>query len=101
MKVTDVKGVTSPERVKAGDAPGTQGVATSDPKDRVSVEATKEAQASVAVAQRATGGHRAARLEQLESQVRSGGYHPNPSHVAEQILSDAEVDARLAVLLRR
>ena len=98
MKVTDVKGVQSPERVKAGDAaaPGISG-----PKDRVSVDATKEVQTSVAVAQRAAGGHRAARLEQLETQVRSGGYHPDPSRVAEQILSDAEVDARIAALMQR
>jgi len=102
MKVTDVNGVTGPERVRATDAstPPVLGPAAG-PKDRVTVEATKAAEASVTVAQRAAGGHRAARLEQLESQVRSGGYAPDPSRVAEQILSDAEVDARIAAMLQR
>ena len=98
MKVTDVKAVSGAERVKPGDA---SVAGPAGPKDRVSVEATKAAEASVAVAQHAAGGHRAARLQQLESQVRSGGYAPDASRVAEQILSDAEVDARIAAMLQR
>jgi anti-sigma28 factor (negative regulator of flagellin synthesis) len=97
MKVTDVKAAMGPERAKAvdGAAPGASG-----PKDRVSVDATKEAEASIAVAHRAAGGRRAARLERLESEVRSGNYHPDPSRVAEQILSDAEIDARITALMQ-
>ena len=57
--------------------------------------------AALEITQRAAGGQRTARLEQLESQVRSGGYRPDPSRVAEQILSDAEVDARIAAMLQR
>jgi anti-sigma28 factor (negative regulator of flagellin synthesis) len=66
----------------------------------VSVEATKEVEASVAVAKKAAGGKRAVRLERLEAEVRSGGYRPDPGRVAEQILADAEVDARMVALLK-
>ena len=37
--------------------------------------------------------------QKLESSVRSGTYAPDPGRVAEQILSDAEVDARLQAIL--
>ena len=98
MKITDVTAVLPPDRLKAGEASAS---VVSGAQERVSVDSTKEAEASVAVAQKAAGGRRAARLEKLESQVRSGGYSPNASSVAEQILSDAEVDAKLAALLQR
>lgn len=98
MKITDVKAVDSALRAKTVEG------ATPDagaPKDRVTVQASKEAEAAVAQAQRATHGSRAARTEKLEAQVRSGGYRPDPSRVAEQILADAEIDARISALLRR
>jgi negative regulator of flagellin synthesis FlgM len=96
MKVTDVQSVVGAERAKAveGITPSSTG-----PKDRVSVQASKEAEATVEVAHRAAGGKRAARLERLEAEVRSGTYRPDPSRVAEQILSDAEVDARISAML--
>jgi anti-sigma28 factor (negative regulator of flagellin synthesis) len=96
MKVTDVQSIVGAERAKAVEEvfPSSSGH-----KDRISVQATKEAEASIAVAHRAAGGKRAARLEKLEAEVRSGGYRPDPSRVAEQILSDAEVDARISAML--
>ena len=98
MKVTDVTAVVGPERVKAPDAPEPE---VSDPNDRVSVHATKEAEASIATAHRAAGGRRVARLERLEAEVRAGSFRPDPGRVAAQILADAEVDARIAAMLRR
>jgi anti-sigma28 factor (negative regulator of flagellin synthesis) len=97
MKVTDVKTIVGPERAKAVEA---QAPEAGGPKDRVSVEATKEAEASIAVARKAASGKRAARLERLEVEVRSGGYRPDPGRVAEQIVADAEIDARMAALLK-
>jgi anti-sigma28 factor (negative regulator of flagellin synthesis) len=97
MKVTEAQTLVGAERAKAveGAVPSVSG-----PKDRVSVTATKDVEASVEVAHRAAGGKRAARLERLEAEVRSGTYRPDPSRVAEQILSDAEVDARIAAMLQ-
>lgn len=99
MKVTEIKGSDSIPRTKAVDADTAQ--ETAAPKDRVSVQATKEAEAAVAAAHRAAGGRRAARAERLEAEVRSGAYRPDAGRVAEQLLADAEIDARISALLRR
>jgi anti-sigma28 factor (negative regulator of flagellin synthesis) len=101
MKVTDVKAVVGAERIKAGESATTEPAAASTPKDRVSVGVAGGQQSATAVAttRSAAGSRHAARLQQLESQVRSGGYRPDPSRVAEQILADAEVDARLQAML--
>ena len=99
MKVTDITSVIGPERIKPQEAPPPP-VGTG-PRDKVSVESTKAAEVAVASARRAQGSDRAGRLERLEASVRSGSYSPDPSRVAEQIMSDAEVDARLQAMLSR
>ncbi|MES1209746.1 MAG: flagellar biosynthesis protein FlgM [Pseudomonadota bacterium] len=96
MKVSDIKPVLGPERVKAAEAPAAE---VTGPKDRVSVQATKEAESAIQVAQKASGGRRAARLERLEAEVRAGSFRADPSRVAAQILADAEVDARIAAMM--
>ena len=102
MKVSDVKATTGVDRVKAAEAPATTGTGTAgNPQDRVSVDAVREVEGAVVAAKASAGGGRAAQLQRLETQVRSGGYQPDPSRVAEQILADAEIDARLQAMLRR
>jgi negative regulator of flagellin synthesis FlgM len=96
MKVSDVSPVVAPERVAAQQAAST---AVQGTPDRVSVNATRNAEASVAAARRSTGTDRASRMQQLEASVRSGTYAPDPGRVAEQLLSDAEVDARLQSMM--
>lgn len=105
MKVTDIKSVVGPERVKPQD-PATSSSAASEAagrtvRDRVTVAAPRPSDATVASARRSAGVERSQRLDKLEAQVRSGAYAPDPSRVAEQILSDAEVDARLRAMLHR
>jgi len=104
MKVTDIKSVVGPERVKPQEAPAPSGgpvAGGTEPRDRVTVEGGRPAQVAVSTARRSAGAERSARLERLETQVRSGSYAPDPSRVAEQILSDAEVDARMQAMLSR
>jgi anti-sigma28 factor (negative regulator of flagellin synthesis) len=96
MKVSEIPGIQGVQRGKAVDSTGLE---SSGSKDRVSVQETKDVEAAVAVVQQAAGGKRAARLEKLEAEVRSGGYRADPSRLAEQILSDAEVDARISAML--
>ena len=98
MKVSDINPVVAPERVAAQQASSNGALGT---RDKVTVDATKGAQASVSSARRTTGTERAGHLQRLEASVRSGTYSPDPSRVAEQILSDAEVDARLQALVSR
>jgi negative regulator of flagellin synthesis FlgM len=70
-------------------------------RDRVSVDASKGAESSISAARRSSTTDRAARMQKLEASVRSGTYSPDPGRVAEQILSDAEVDARIHAIMNR
>jgi anti-sigma28 factor (negative regulator of flagellin synthesis) len=105
MKVTDVTALAGALKAKPVDGTTTTTTTAPDidvhvPKDRVSVKSTKEAEAAVATAQRAAGTQRNARTERLEADVRAGSYRPDPARVAQQILADAEIDARLSEMLR-
>ena len=95
MKITDAKPVGGVERVTSSDPP-----VVTQPKDRVTVSESREVQASVASAQGSANRARPGRLKEIEQQVRAGAYHPDPSRVAEEILQEAEVEARLQSLLR-
>lgn len=68
--------------------------------DRVSLDATSEVSAMVAPAVHLAAGERAARIQALAQAVRSGTYRPNANALAEQILAAAEIEARLARMLR-
>ncbi len=94
MKVTDTKPVGAVDRITGGDAP-----VAAHPKDKVDVRASREAQASVASARSAASSKRMGRLKEIEQQVRSGGFKPNPSQVADEILQAAEVDAKLREMI--
>lgn len=94
MKVTDTKPVGTVDRVAGSETP-----AAVQPKDKVDVRASREAQASVATARSAASSKRISRLKEIEQQVRSGGFKPNPSQVADEILQAAEVDAKLREMI--
>ena len=94
MKVTETKPVGAVDRIASSDAP-----VTAPPKDRVDVRATQQAQSSVATARAAAGSARINRLKEIEQQVRSGGFKPDPSKVADEILQAAEVDAKLREMI--
>jgi anti-sigma28 factor (negative regulator of flagellin synthesis) len=87
--VSDVARVASPEQQAA-----------QPPKDRVTVSQSREVKASASAAQASAASGRSARLKDLEQQVRAGSYHPDPTRVAEEILQEAELEARLQTILR-
>jgi anti-sigma28 factor (negative regulator of flagellin synthesis) len=100
MKVESAKGVREIERIPAP-AERSVNADNADRKDKVSLEEAQRAEAlGRAAAQGATSG-RPARLQQIEAAVRAGSYVPKASQIAEQLLSAAEVDARLQVMLGR
>jgi len=94
MKINETKPVTDVGRVATPEAP------TPAPKDRVTVNGSREVEVAVSTAKASQTASRPERLKALEARVRAGEYHPDPSRVAEEILQDAEVDARLQSLLR-
>jgi anti-sigma28 factor (negative regulator of flagellin synthesis) len=94
MKVTDTTPIGAVDRVA-----GNETAATPPPKDKVDVRASREAQASVTAARTTASSARIGRLKQIEQQVRSGGFKPDPSQVADEILQAAEVDAKLREMI--
>jgi anti-sigma28 factor (negative regulator of flagellin synthesis) len=66
--------------------------------DKVSITQTTQVQAVVQAVQASIGADRAARLQELETAIRQGGYQPDAGQLAEKIVQAAEVDARLSAI---
>jgi negative regulator of flagellin synthesis FlgM len=85
--------------------PGSAAETTREPReasraaDRVSTAQTERVAAAIAEASQAAGAGRAARLRNIEAAVQSGAYRPDPQRIAQEILAEAELAARLQVLL--
>ncbi len=101
MKVTDTSQIKAlvPDRLPE---PGrTRAAARSDSGDRVSTEGSaKIAEAVAQASQTATAG-RSAKLQAIEAAVRQGTYKPDPQRIAQEILDDAELAARLQALFMK
>ena len=69
--------------------------------DRISTESSARVAAAVASAAQGASSSRAARLRDIESAVKSGTYRPDPQQIAQRILDEAEVSARVQALLSR
>lgn len=67
--------------------------------DHVSMEGATALQASVGTGINLAATERAVRLQSLAQVVRAGGYHPNASQLADRILADAELQARLVKMV--
>jgi len=97
MKISD-----TPQTVPIGPATPTKAAAQgAEPTaDKVSQDQSQQFAQTIAVAQQTQGTARTARLQQLTNAVRDGTYKPDPQQVADSILDDAEIDARMQALLR-
>ncbi|HET7754930.1 MAG TPA: flagellar biosynthesis protein FlgM [Anaeromyxobacteraceae bacterium] len=68
--------------------------------DRVSTAQTEKVASAIADASRGAGASRAARLQVIEAAVRQGVYRPDPQRIAQQILNEAEIAAKVQALLK-
>jgi negative regulator of flagellin synthesis FlgM len=68
--------------------------------DKVTVHSEERSQA-LAAAQQAAQTTRTSTLQALAAAVRQGTYKPDPNRIAQQILDDAELIARLQSLIKR
>ena len=68
--------------------------------DRVSTAETEKVAKAVAAASQGAGAARAAKLASIEAAVRSGVYRPDPQRIAEEILGEAELAAKLQAMLK-
>jgi negative regulator of flagellin synthesis FlgM len=102
MKVTDASQIRALDLNRQAEASRTQRAEQPDTEDRVSTEESARVAAAVAAAtQRAAVGSRAEMLRAIEAAVRQGTYRPDPGRIAQKILDEAEVAARLQALLMR
>jgi anti-sigma28 factor (negative regulator of flagellin synthesis) len=69
-------------------------------QDKVSVS-TPQQQAAVDGARSAIAASRSARVQEIVSAVRSGQYYPSPQQIAQRLVSEAEVEARLRAMLAK
>ena len=97
MKVRETKDMQGVERTPT---------ATAEPHarptgDKVTVETVRPASELVMAARQHASTGRAQRLQQLESALKAGHYRPDAQRIADQILSAAEVDARLRAMMQK
>jgi anti-sigma28 factor (negative regulator of flagellin synthesis) len=69
--------------------------------DKVTVESVRPPSELVTAARQHTTSSRAARMQELESALKGGRYRPDAQRIADQILSAAEVDARLRAMMQK
>ncbi|HEX7500984.1 MAG TPA: flagellar biosynthesis anti-sigma factor FlgM, partial [Polyangia bacterium] len=89
MRVEDkqsVKGTDAAPAKSAGDK-----TAIRPQADKVSLDGAKQVQAVVQAVQASMGVDRSARLQELETAIRQGGYQPDAGQLAEKIVQAAEV----------
>jgi len=69
--------------------------------DKVSTESKAQVEAAVSAAQQAVGNDRPVRLQAIEAAIRQGAFKPDPNRIAQSILEDAELTAKIQALLKR
>ena len=69
--------------------------------DKVSTEAKAQVDAAANAAREAVGNDRSVRLDAIEAAIRQGAFKPDPNRIAQRILEDAELTAKIQALLKR
>ena len=105
MKISEAQGTVSAHRPVAAPTGGDVSKEADVPPPtapavRVTTEAASGFKASVAGGVSLAAAERSLRLQSLTQAVRSGGYHPSASQLADQILAQAELEAELANAFR-
>jgi anti-sigma28 factor (negative regulator of flagellin synthesis) len=97
MKVRETKEMQGVERAPSATAEPHARPAT----DRVTVESIRPPSELVPAARQHATTTRAARMQELETALKGGHYRPDAQRIADQILSAAEVDARLRAMMQK
>lgn len=101
MKVTDVSQIKALAPSTLPEPGRTPAAAREDQVDRVSTDDSAKIAAAIAAAGQATSAGRSAKLQAIETAVRQGTYRPDPQRIAQQILDEAELAARLQALFSK
>lgn len=97
MKLNETLAATTPSAAPRVASPDR---ASKEVKDKVSVEASSKLDSgAVEAARAAVAASRNDRVQEIVAAVRSGQYYPSPQQIAQKLVSEAEVEARLRALL--
>ena len=102
MKITDtpVAVPAAATRVVSGSGQADAAVDAPAAKDKVSIT-TPQQEAALAAVQAMVSSSRAQRIQEVINAVKSGQYYPSPQQIAQQLVGDAEVQAKLQAMLAR
>lgn len=101
MRVTDTSQIKALAPGKSPEPGRTPAVDRADANDTVSTDDSARISAAVEAAVRSAGGTRTAKLAAIEAAVRSGAYKPDPQRIAQEILTEAELAARLQAIFSK
>ena len=99
MKVNDQKAGQIVPLAAQRAAPAEKAEASSGPKEKVSVTKA-ETHIDLPAAQAIGSASRAQRVQQVINAVKNGQYYPSPHQIATQLVSEAEIEARLRALFQ-
>jgi negative regulator of flagellin synthesis FlgM len=101
MKIHEASQIRALDPATAADKPRDARQVRERSPDRVSTAETAKVARAVAAASQGAGAARAARLQAIEAAVRNGTYKPDPQRIAQEILDDAELSAKLQAVLHQ
>ena len=101
MKVTDTSQIRALDVNRPAEASRAQKPEVRDTEERVSTEESARISAAIVAAGRQGAGARAEMLRAIEISLRQGTYKPDAGRIAQRILDEAELAARLQLLLNR
>lgn len=100
MKVNDLStpSAVSSSAPRSTPAP-TRETPEASPQDKVSLRSLADDRA-IAAAQAVVANGRFAKVQEVINAVKSGQYFPSPQQIAQQLVTEAEVDSRLRSLTK-
>ena len=98
MKIDETKGVSAVAAQAAKSEPKTA-PAHAAPVERITNRATQQVANLVSSVKSTEPATRSARVAELAAAVKSGRYHVNSQQLAERIVQEAELEARLRAML--
>ena len=101
MRITDASQIKALTGARTPEQGRTAEPERTDAGDRVSTDDSRKVAATIATASRGAGAARAAKLQAIEAAVRQGTYKPDPQRIAQEILDDAELAARLQAIFSK
>ena len=101
MKVKDASELRGIEANRPPEPKKAEVRTTSAKSDKVSTEASAQVAAAASASRQQVDADRAVRLEEIKAAVARGAFQPDPNRIAQRILDDAELTAKIQALMKR